>query len=232
MAGPSMTVAAKKLRVLNFHGIGTPARAFDPGEADYWIGVERFRSVLDRIAGHPDQEHLSITFDDGNISDLTIAAPELQRRGLTAKFFVLTGRIGENGSLGSGDVRTLMSGGMGIGSHGIAHRDWASLSTIDLDDELSRSKSMLEEICGEPVRSAAIPFGRYNATVLAALRTAGYAAAYSSDGGCMDTAAFVRPRTSIRHDMTDLALDRILSGQLRPARRLRRTISMSVKRWF
>ena len=73
MAGPRMTVAAKKLRVLNFHGIGTPARAFDPGEADYWIGVERFRSVLDRIAGHPDQEHLSITFDDGNISDLTIA---------------------------------------------------------------------------------------------------------------------------------------------------------------
>ena len=218
-------------RVLNFHGIGTPRRALEPGEADYWISADRFRDVLDRIASHPEHERLSITFDDGNISDLDIAIPELQRRGLHAEFFMLTGRIGEPGSLDADDIRALVRAGMGIGSHGIAHRDWASLPARELDDELEASKAMLESICGGPVRSAAIPFGRYNAAVLTALRAAGYAAAYTSDGGWMDTTAFVRPRTSIRCDMNDRTIDRILAGRLRPLRRLRRTIGMSVKRW-
>lgn len=218
-------------RALNFHGIGTPRRALEPGEADYWISAERFRDVLDRIAGHPEHERLCITFDDGNISDLDIAIPELQRRGFRAEFFMLTGRIGEPGSLDTHDIRALVRAGMGIGSHGIAHRDWTSLSAGELDDELNASRAMLEEICGEPVRSAAIPFGRYNAAVLHALRKAGYAAVYSSDGGSMDISAFLRPRTSIRADTTDLALDRIFAGWLSPSLRLRRTLAMSVKRW-
>lgn len=223
---------ANQLRVLNFHGIGTPERVLEAGEADYWIGVDRFCSVLDRIVDHPDRERLFITFDDGNVSDLTIAAPELQRRGLIASFFVVTQRIGKPGSLGETDIRTLMDSGMRIGSHGVGHRDWANLSASELDDELSGSKATLENICGEPVRFAAIPFGRYNAAVLAALRKTGYVAAYSSDGGCMDAAAFVRPRTSIRRQMTDPELERILSGQMHPLRRLRRTIGMSMKSWM
>ena len=90
-----------------------PARALAPGEADYWIGVDRFLDVLDRISGHPDRERLFITFDDGNISDLAIAVPELQRRGLRAEFFVLTGRIGQPGSLDADDIRALIGAGTG-----------------------------------------------------------------------------------------------------------------------
>lgn len=224
--------AGTKLRVLNFHGIGVPERTLDPGEERYWISADRFCEVLDRIAGHPERDHLAITFDDGNLSDLSIAAPELERRGLGARFFMLTGRIGKPGSLGRDDIGTLIDCGMCIGSHGIAHRDWASLSRQELDDELASSKSVLEDICGEPIRSAAIPFGRYNAGVLAALRTCGYTEAYSSDGGVMDTSAFVRPRTSIRRDTTDVELDRVLAGHMAPARLLRRTVAMSMKRWL
>jgi peptidoglycan/xylan/chitin deacetylase (PgdA/CDA1 family) len=226
-----MAMVTKELRVLNFHGIGAPGRTLEPGEADYWIGADRFRDALDRVAGHPDRERLCVTFDDGNISDVLIAVPELQRRGLTAAFFVLTGRIGKPGSLGADDIRALLSAGMRVGSHGAAHSDWASLSAKELDDELNSSKAMLERICGEPVRSAAIPFGRYNAAVLAALRTAGYTAAYSSDGGSMETTAFLRPRTSIRRDTTDVALHGILSGRASAWRRLRRRTAMTIKRW-
>ena len=122
-----MPPVAKELRVLNFHGIGAPGRTPEPGEADYWIGVDRFHGVLDRIATHANHEQLAITFDDGNISDLVIAAPGLQQRGLKAEFFVLTGRIGKPGSLGAEDIRELMRAGMRIGSHGVAHKDWARL---------------------------------------------------------------------------------------------------------
>ena len=225
-----MATVAYELRVLNFHGIGAPGRTLEPGEADYWISVDRFRNVLDRIVNHPNRDRLSITFDDSNISDLVIAAPELQRRGLGAEFFVLTGRIGKPGSLDVEDIRALMSAGMRIGSHGVDHRDWSSLSARELYDELNSSKAVLEGICGCSVRSAGIPFGRYNASVLGALRKAGYAAAYSSDGGSMMTSAFLRPRTSIRQDTTDLALDAILSGREPPWKRLRRLVSTKIRK--
>jgi peptidoglycan/xylan/chitin deacetylase (PgdA/CDA1 family) len=226
-----MPTASRKLRVLNFHGIGTPHRVLDPLEDVYWIDIDRFRYVLDRIAVHSDRERLFITFDDSNISDFLIAVPELQRRGLSAKFFVLTGRIGDPGSLGAEDIRALLQMGMRIGSHGIAHRDWTSLSARELNNELNGSKATLERICGEPVRCAAIPFGRYNAAVLAALQKAGYVAAYSSDGGCMQTTAFLRPRTSIRHDTLDGELTEILSGKMSNLRWLRRAAAMAIKRW-
>jgi peptidoglycan/xylan/chitin deacetylase (PgdA/CDA1 family) len=226
-----MATVADELRVLNFHGIGAPGRTLEPGEGVYWMSVDRFRDVLDRIANHPNRDRLAITFDDSNISDLVIAAPELQRRGISAEFFVLTGRIGKPGSLDVDDIRALMSAGMRIGSHGVAHRDWSSLSARGLNDELNSSKAVLERICGRPVRSAGIPFGRYNASVLDALHKAGYEAAYSSDGGSMTTSAFLRPRTSIRQDTTDLALEALLFGRMSPWKRLRRVTATAVKKW-
>ncbi|MDK1374010.1 MULTISPECIES: polysaccharide deacetylase family protein [unclassified Sinorhizobium] len=200
----------------------------DAGEADYWIDVDRFRQVLDRIANHPHRERLSITFDDGNISDLLVAAPELDRRGLKAEFFVLAGRIGQPGSLGPDDIRALMKMGMPVGSHGVAHCDWSKLSATELNYELDVSKRILEEICRVPIRSASIPFGRYNGTVLLGLRRAGYATAYSSDGGHFVDAPFLRPRTSVRRDATDSAIEQILSGELPIWRRLRRAVRMTI----
>lgn len=218
-----------KRRIINFHGVGEHARVLEPGEADYWLGLDRFCDVLDRIARHPDRELLSITFDDGNISDVLLAAPQLRQRGLDAEFFVLTGRIGQAGSMGADDIRALMAMGMRVGSHGIDHRDWSGLSARDLENELNASKKILEEICGCTVRSAAIPFGRYNATVLSKLRSAGYEAAYSSDKGSADAVSFLKPRTSVRHETTDSMLGRILSGKMPAWSRLRRAAAMAMK---
>jgi peptidoglycan/xylan/chitin deacetylase (PgdA/CDA1 family) len=220
-----------KRRIINFHGIGELAQPLEPGEADYWLGLDRFCYVLDRIASHPDRELLSITFDDGNISDVLLAAPELKQRGLDAEFFVLTGRIGRAGSVGADDIRSLISMGMRIGSHGIDHRDWSKLPAKDLDNELNASKKVVEEICGCTVRSAAIPFGRYNARVLSKLRSAGYEAAYSSDKGSADSVSYLKPRTSIRHDTTDSMLGQILSGRMPAWNRLRRAAGMTMKVW-
>jgi peptidoglycan/xylan/chitin deacetylase (PgdA/CDA1 family) len=216
-------------RIINFHGIGEPARELEPGEADYWLDLDRFCEVLDRIARHRDRELLSITFDDGNISDLLLAAPQLGRRGLDADFFVLTGRIGKAGSLGADDIRALIGMGMRVGSHGINHCDWSRLPASDLENELAASKTILEAICGCTVRSAAIPFGRYNTAVVSRLRSAGYEAAYSSDKGSADPASFLKPRTSVRQDMTDSMLEGILSGQMPVWSRMRRAAAMTLK---
>jgi len=224
-------MARTALRIINFHGIGEPERPLEPGEAPYWLSVARFNDMLDRIADHPDRDELAITFDDSNTSDLMIAAPALAKRGLTARFFVLTGRIGEPGSLDKADISALVDMGMPIGSHGIAHRDWSSLAPAELDVELKTSKSVLEEVCGFEITDASIPFGRYNAAVLSRLRRAGYRCAYSSDKGNADSAAFLQARTSVRSDTTDEALNDALSGDMPAISRLRRAARMQLKQW-
>lgn len=215
-----------------FHGIGTPARALEPGEAPYWIDTTRFEHVLDRIAASPRRADYRLSFDDGNASDHDIALPRLLARGLVADFFVLTDRIGQPGSLSADQIGALQAAGMGVGSHGAAHRDWRRLSGPELDRELSGSRAVLQALCGRPVTTLGIPFGAYDARVLRAIRAARYEVAYSSDRGRMQPDAFLRPRTSVRADMSEADLDATLAGYLPPLAWVRRTLGMARRRWF
>jgi len=211
-----------------FHGVGTPGRSLEQGEAPYWIGVERFEALLDAMATDPGRYR--ITFDDGNLSDHAIALPRLVARGLRAEFFVLTGRIGQPGALGPREIAGLLAAGMGIGSHGVAHRDWRRLDAAALGVELEESKAVLERLCGQPVTAAGIPFGGWNARVLRAIRQAGYESAWSSDGGRMHPNTFLRPRRSVRGDMDENTLRDLLSGRIGPVRALRRGLSIALRR--
>lgn len=215
---------------LIFHGIGKPGRELEPGEAPYWIGTERFEAILDRIATTP--ERFILTFDDGNASDHQIALPRLAARGLNARFFLLSGRLNMPGSLDVQQIRSLASAGMMIGSHGVGHRDWTTLDTAAMKSELDASRTALEAACEHPVTEAGIPFGSYNARVLRAIRAVGYRCAWSSDRGRTDPAAFLRPRTSIRGDMTAAELDAVLAGRLSPARQIRRYLGMTRRRFL
>lgn len=217
---------------LIFHGIGTPARTLEPGEAPYWISKDHFASVLDQICALPDPGNIRISFDDGNLSDLEIGLPLLLERGLQADFFVLTGRIGKPGSLDIGDILALQTAGMTIGSHGINHLKWSSLGPQMLRAEVMRSRTALEAICGKQVHSAAIPFGAYNADVLRALRAAGYTSVYSSDGGTMKPHAFLRPRSSVRTGMSPSETHDILASKMSLRRQIRRKIGIVRKRLF
>ena len=212
------------------HGIGTPARTLEPGEAPYWISVAAFDALLDRITAHPEPGRFRLNFDDGNVSDHDIALSRLVARGLKADFFVLSGRIGQPGSLDAAQIKALQAAGMTIGSHGIAHRNWATLNSVELAAELSQSRAVLETLCGQPVTTAGIPFGGYDAKVLAALRQAGYQSAGSSDRGWMNPRAFLRPRTSVTRAMDEAAVTALLDGHLAPLAWLRRGLGMARKR--
>lgn len=211
---------------LNFHGIGTPARDLEEGEAPYWLSEAQFNELLDRIVAAPNPATYVLTFDDGNLSDYEIALPALIQRRLIATFFVLTGRLDKPGSLGRDHVNALLAAGMGIGSHGIAHVAWSALEAEALEQELTQSRDVLQDLCGVPIAEAGIPFGRYNARVLRALRRTGYKTAFSSDTGSMNDTAFLRPRTSLRGDMTPAEIDAALAGQIPVARHVRRAIGM------
>ena len=222
-------MAARKIGLI-FHGIGTPGRVLEPGEAPYWLSVTQFENVLDKIATHDRPDQFRISFDDGNLSDHDIALPHLIKRRLRADFFVLSGRVGRAGSLGAAHILALQDAGMTIGSHGVAHRNWRDLDDPDLTAELSDSRAALEAICGRPITQAGVPFGSYDAKVLKKLRQAGYDAAYTSDRGRMQPDAFVRPRSSVKGTMGPVQINAVLSGHIPPVLRLRRAVSMLRRR--
>jgi peptidoglycan/xylan/chitin deacetylase (PgdA/CDA1 family) len=185
------------------HGIGPrPSRPLEEGEDQVWISVEQFEGLLDTAIGRPD---VTITFDDGNASDLEIGLPRLLERGLTARFFVCAGLLGDPGRLDDAGVKELHGAGMVIGSHGWSHRDWRSLDWgprggSDVHDELVRARRHLERLTGAEVSEVAVPFGSYDRHVVRGLRRTGASRIYTSDGGWARRGAWLQARTSIRGD--------------------------------
>jgi peptidoglycan/xylan/chitin deacetylase (PgdA/CDA1 family) len=126
--------------------------------------------------------HVGLTFDDANQSDIGCARL-LSRMGYGALFFIPTDDLGKNGRLGKEDLLELMRHGMSIGSHSHHHVDLVQLSDAQLEAELERSKTILEEIIRQPVEHIAFPGGSYNARVIDTGRKIGYRYFHTSDWG-------------------------------------------------
>lgn len=216
--------------IINFHGIGSPGPEIDGGERPYWISEDCFRQIVDLVAVRPDRDRIVITFDDGNASDATIGVPALRARGLKGQFFVLADRIDRPGYLSTAQIREMVAEGMGIGLHGAAHRDWRGLDAVALDGETRIARETVERAAGQAVSSVAIPFGAYNARVIRKLQREGFARIYTSDGGDTHEYARIAARTSIRGDMTLDRVTAILDNREAMTRRVRRRLSMLVRR--
>jgi peptidoglycan/xylan/chitin deacetylase (PgdA/CDA1 family) len=183
--------------IINFHGLGEPDRTLEPGEGDYWLTRTCYLQTLDMIAGHPLRSKVGVTFDDGNLSDLSIGAGALLERRMAADFFILAGKLGQTGYLARADVRELFDMGFGIGTHGMNHVRWDKLDPVALREEITSSRRILEDIIGAPVVTAGLPFGRYNWRVLQALRRLRFKRVYSSDGAPRLSASWPIPRCSV-----------------------------------
>jgi peptidoglycan/xylan/chitin deacetylase (PgdA/CDA1 family) len=185
--------------VANFHGIGTPPAGIDAGERPYWLSPDQYVRALDALAasGRP----FMVTFDDGNLSDLTIGVPACVERNIATIVFACSGRIGAPGYLASADLRELAAlPDCKIGSHGAVHRPWTGLAGSALAAEVAESKARIEDALGRAITAAGLPFGRYDRHVLSAAARAGYAEVYSSDGSPRLSRRGVQPRLSLRGD--------------------------------
>ncbi|MFM7133876.1 MAG: polysaccharide deacetylase family protein [Planctomycetota bacterium] len=214
---------------LTFHGIGAPHRGVEGAELAYWIDAGFYRAILDLVK---DRRDVSITFDDGNRSDVDIALPELRARGLSAEFFVCAGRLASDEYLSPEDIRTLLREGMSVGSHGWSHVRWRGLSKTEQAREWPEAIRALSAHTTAPVTTAACPFGEYDRTVIAGLRGAGVRRIYTSDCAWTHEAATFVPRFTVtrEHRVDDIRAmlerprllgrlrdsTRILAKQLRP----------------
>lgn len=191
--------------IFNFHGVGAPPPHVDPSEVKYWLSLEAYRRALDAIKDLQARtgQAVSVTFDDGNLSDLTLALPELVKRDMVATFFVCSGRIGLEDYLDGPAIQALLQSGMDVGSHGVDHVDLRKTSQADLARETRTSRKVLEEICQKTVDTFAIPFGSYDRRVLAALRREKYRTVFTSDGSSTSPHAWMQARQTLRFDWED-----------------------------
>ncbi len=134
---------------------------------------------------------VGLTFDDANASDIGCARI-LSRMGYSALYFIPTADLGKDGRLGKQGVLELMRHGMGIGSHSHHHVHLANLSDRKLEEELGRSKAILEDVIKLPVEHISFPGGSYDARVLDASRQIGFKYFYTSDWGVNASGQFSR----------------------------------------
>lgn len=212
---------------LCFHGIGECGTEREPGEARYWVGADTFRGILDEVITH---EHVRLSFDDGNRSDLDVAAPELVARGLRAEFYVLAGRLDDPRSLGREDLLRLRELGMGIGSHGWRHMSWRGLSAEARELELVTARAVLADASGGPVDTAALPLGRYDRALLGSLRRLGYRRVLSSDRLPARQESWLQARFSVTGEDTAESVRRLITRKPGPGEWLRAG-KVVAKRW-
>lgn len=174
-----------------FHEVVSPHQGLPAGDGRFWMRQERFEAVLDMLTGRDD---VVITFDDGFRSDVLVALPELLSRGLRGKFFITVADLGRPGFLFPEEVRTLADAGMMVGSHGFRHISWRTLGREEITAEITRSRTMLEDLTGRKVTELSMPSGQYNRPVLDVLRRLGFDRVYTVDGPWARFDDWLQPR--------------------------------------
>lgn len=139
-----------------------------------------------------------LTFDDGYASTVDTAWPLLRKRQYPATMFVVTdyldgGRHFQWDAQGSDDPRARLvdrttvcdvyADGLIIGSHTASHPWLPHLPDAQLDDELRRSRKVLEDLLGANVDALAYPKGGWSTRVWHSAARAGYTAGVTTDRG-------------------------------------------------
>lgn len=133
-----------------------------------------------------------ITFDDGNISDYTMAFPYLRSRGMVATSYIISSYVGET-YLSDVHKLTLNNGGWDIANHTDDHTDLSTLATEeDVMAHLTACETHLNNIgLSRTSKHIAYPFGNINETVLAAMATWGALTGRCTGGGYSGTMTYM-----------------------------------------
>lgn len=134
-----------------------------------------------------------ITFDDGYVDNLA-ACEELQKRGMRASWFIVSGSVGQSPRwpadgrpasrlLNAAELRDMQASSMEIGSHTVNHLRLTDTDDTTLRRELTKSKAALEDILENSITSFAYPYGAWDQRCIKAVMEAGYTSACTTRTG-------------------------------------------------
>jgi peptidoglycan/xylan/chitin deacetylase (PgdA/CDA1 family) len=130
------------------------------------------RGVMPLPAG---QKSIVVSFDNGYQSQYTNALPVLRRLGWVGNENIqLTGLPPSQGGLSQAQIEGLVGAGWELDTQGISHADLITLDASQLAEQVASSRKTIQQRYGVPVNWFCYPSGHYNATVIAAVKSAGY----------------------------------------------------------
>jgi peptidoglycan/xylan/chitin deacetylase (PgdA/CDA1 family) len=122
-------------------------------------------------AGKP----IVLSFDNGYQSQYTQALPVLRRLGwVGVENMQLTGLPPSQGGLSEAQISSLVSAGWELDTQGISHADLITLSAAALHEQVTVARQQVRRRYHVPVNWFCYPSGHYDATVIAAVKAAGY----------------------------------------------------------
>jgi peptidoglycan/xylan/chitin deacetylase (PgdA/CDA1 family) len=116
-----------------------------------------------------------VSFDNGYQSQYTQALPVLRRLGWVGDENIqLTGLPPSQGGLSQAQIRGLVTAGWELDTQGISHADLITLDGAQLHDQVAVARRTVQQRFGVPVNWFCYPSGHYDATVIAAVKAAGF----------------------------------------------------------
>ena len=116
-----------------------------------------------------------LTFDNGYASQYENAFPVLKRLGWVGNENIqLSGLPPSQGGLTDAQVRGLIAAGWELDTQGISHADLITLDATQLKYQVATARQILQKRYGAPINWFCYPSGHYDATVIAAVKAAGF----------------------------------------------------------
>jgi peptidoglycan/xylan/chitin deacetylase (PgdA/CDA1 family) len=171
--------------------------------------------VWDAWSGGPPlpRRPVVVSFDDGYADQVRHALPALRRARWPGVLNLALDFLPAMG--GPAAVRRLLAAGWEIDSHSITHPDLTTLAPARMRAELAGSRARIRELFGVPANFFAYPSGHLNASVVAAVRRAGYLAATTTRTG------YATPRDRFRLARVQVSRGITAAGLLGRLRALR-----------
>jgi peptidoglycan/xylan/chitin deacetylase (PgdA/CDA1 family) len=139
------------------------------------VTLDQLRASWTTGARLPAGKPVVITFDNGYHSQYTQALPILRKMGWPAdENMQLTGLPPSQGGLTSDEIRAMVSAGWELDTQGISHADLIALDASELHAQVASSRRTIQRTYHVPVNWFCYPSGHYDATVIAAVKAAGY----------------------------------------------------------
>jgi peptidoglycan/xylan/chitin deacetylase (PgdA/CDA1 family) len=124
-----------------------------------------------------------LSFDDGYRSVAHVALPAMRERRWPGVLNLTVKNLHVRGGLSERQVRRLVAARWELAAHTITHPDLTTLGHRELAREVAGSRRQLRAQFHVPVDFFCYPSGRYNARVIAAVRSAGYLGATTTVEG-------------------------------------------------
>ena len=201
IASAATILARPQVPILCYHQVRDWRASDSKSAKDYIIPVAAFKEQMQLLADSgyhtvlPDQVYaylvtgaplpskpIMLTFDDGDLDQYEVAAPELEKHGFKGTFFIMTVAIGRRGKqpyMDKAQIKDLADRGHTIGAHTWDHHNVKKYQGDDWKIQLEEPKAKLETITGKPIRYFAYPFGLWNRQALPEIQKRGYVAAFT-----------------------------------------------------